>query len=178
MSRRPFTFRELVLAFLMLGVILGVGGWFAILVPLYESWKEKVEDALVQEHLLNENLKILAQKEAIERRYAEFTDKLKVKGSDEQEISRLQDEVSDLARQTQVKVNKTKPRPLETKPDFKRCLIELDCEGTILQLSDFIYRMQLSPQVLRVEQLRLSLESQKESILRASLLVSKILILE
>jgi len=42
----------------------------------------------------------------------------------------------------------------------------------------FIYQMQQSPETLKVEQMRLSLQSEKTSILRSTLLLSKLLILE
>lgn len=178
MKARILNSREQILVTAAGALAICFGGWFAALKPLYELWKNKESSVLVQEHFLNENLKIISQKEWIERRYAELTSNLKAKGSDEQDVSLMQDEIGALAKLTGVKVNKTKPRPIENKPDTKRCLIELDCEGNLVQLADFIYRMQVSPEVLRVEELRLSLENQKESLLRAALLVSKVLIVE
>ena len=152
--------------------------WIFLLIPLHGSLNEKESEMAVMQHKLLEHLKIVAQKEQIEQLYARLTPPLKAKGSDEQEASLLQDEVGALAKQTGVKVNKTRPRPMETLADHKRCWIELDCEGTLLQISDFIYRMQNSPQILRVDQLRLSQENPRDSSLRAALLVTKVLILD
>lgn len=176
--KRALTPREQVLL-----ILTGLTGgaalcWIFLLVPLYASWKESEMKLTVLQHQHHENLRIVAQKEQIEKRYEELTSGLKAQGSDEQEIGRFQDEVGALAKQTGVKVNKTRPRPVETLEGHKRCWLELDCEGTILQIADFIYRMQHSPQILRVDQLRLSQENPRASSLRAALLVTKVLILD
>jgi len=159
-------------------LLLGALCWLMMLVPLYQGWREKLKQSQIQGLLLEKNLKIIAKRDWIENNFALIPDNLKSKSSDAEEVSLLQNAITQIARKTGVKVQKTKPRPIVKELDTMRLLIELDCEGNMRQLADFIYQMQQSPETLKVEQMRLSLQSEKTSILRSTLLLSKLLILE
>lgn len=163
---------------LVLVLLLGVTCWLGIGAPLYSSWQEKRIQSQAQKKLLIQNLKVISRKDWIEENYAKIPDALKSTGSNAQEIAQLQNSLTDIAKQTGVIVQKTKTRPIQADTLSKRIDIELDCQGRILQLADFIYRMQADPEAIQVQQLRLSMQEEKSSLLRATLLVSKLLILE
>lgn len=175
MNVNPFSVsRSLYLIILLLGVVC----WIALGAPFYRSWREKAERIEIQKQILDQNLMVISRRDWIEKNYEAISEAQKSSGSDAQEVARLQNEITSLAKQTGVVVQKTKPRAMESGPFTKRLLIELDCQGKMIQMADFIYRMQDSPQALKVEQLRLSLQDEKTSVLRASLLVSKLIVLE
>ncbi len=161
---------------LLLVILLGIAGWFGIGIPLYNSCKEKAIQSQQQQRLLAKNLRVIARKATIEEASAKIPAVLKSSQTNAQEIAQFQNVITDLAKQTGVKVQKTKTRPIETDLISKTIWIELDCQGRILQLSDFIYRMQSAPEAIQVKQLRISLQNEKNSILRATLLVTKLLI--
>jgi len=158
--------------------LLGVLCWVGMGDPLYKNWRQKLEQNQLQKRLLVEKLTVISRQNIIEKEYAEISKNLSSTGSDAQEVSILENEITSLAKQTGVKVQRTKPRPIETRNETKQLLLELNCQGKMMQLADFIYRMQTSSHILRVEQMRLTMENDKRSTLRATLLVSKLLLLD
>ena len=77
-----------------------------------------------------------------------------------------------------------KPRPIgspreevEFYKEYKEYTVEIEAEGYMESLMSFIYQVNTSSQLLRIETLRLNLTKGGSNVLSASMLITKVLIL-
>jgi len=67
---------------------------------------------------------------------------------------------------------------LSQKVDFyKEYSVEIEAEGEIADLTTFLHQINISPQLLRVEKLRLNAKESENKILKSSMLITKVLVL-
>lgn len=145
--------------------------------PLVQRWVKVNEGVIRKEMKLERNLKIISEKETVLKEYKEYAKRVKAKGSDEEEIATLLREVETVAARTSVRLtNVNKPRPVKNMKFYKLYSLEVELEAPIRPLTEFIYQLEKSPQILKVRQLRLSARGSQSSSLRSSMLITKILI--
>ncbi|GEM_PF-1701483 len=85
------------------------------------------------------------------------------------------DELEQLAGAGNVQLN-LKPRPMEQEQRVSRVVVEMDVDGTQDELLNFLDRLLAWPRLIEIERLRISASPSKEYPLRASLVVSKLIV--
>ena len=113
-------------------------------------------------------------KEQILKDYNDLSPYLKLKGSDEEVMSEFLKEIEKLARESSVSLSEIKPRSTETKENFKEYAVEVRTEATMPQISDFLYRLDNSVLLLRVQKLSLKARDDTSDVLRVILLITGI----
>lgn len=133
-------------------------------------------DAQLQEKKaqIKKNLHILAQKEKILREsviYRPFLDNLKF------EEERIANEIVGLANKSSVYIIEIKSAevPLEML-SAKKYLLTVNCEAQMEQLAEFIYDIENSENLLRIEKYQISPKASGSSVARCVMSISKIAI--
>ena len=161
------------LAVVVLGLGLGMG-------PIRKAF-ERMDTAIVEkEKALGDNLRILAPvaREGVEKEYSRYGSLIRKQGSSEEEASRMLSEVDKLARETDVVLVNTKP--LEPRPSLESEVyaVEIELEAGMESLTKFVYAVETSSQLLRVDQLAMSVkEGKTPGFLAGTIKISKMVTL-
>jgi len=157
----------------LLGVILAVG-------PVRRQFQDLDVAVVEQEKNLARNLGVLAPKprEAVEKDYNRVGSMIKMHGSSEEENSSMLSEVDKLAGQNKITLSATKPLKITANRDSEAYGVEIEIEATMPQLLGFVYAIETSAQLLRVDRLTLDSKGGKSSdSVRGTLVISKIVTL-
>ena len=92
-------------------------------------------------------------------------------GTDEEETARLLSLIEQSARKYGVSLSDVKPNPMKAEKWTKRFEVELNGECTLEQLTQFIFELEQSAQMLKVEQISSAPKEEKSPILRSQLTV-------
>lgn len=146
--------------------------------PLGEKWDRLNSQALSKEIELKRNLRYLKQKDKVEDIYLKYAEYVKKKGSDEEEMSSFLNEVEKEASATGIHIADIRPKPIKDSAFYKKCMLELTCEATMEKHIEFIYNLQKSSQLIRVEKLKLTSQGKDIPLLKAQMLITRILVAE
>ncbi|MEI6564556.1 MAG: GspMb/PilO family protein [bacterium] len=165
----------------MVGVVLVVLLFVGVALGPIRSMIQKLDDEIVaQEKQLAVNLRILAPsaKKVVEAEYSRYGTRIQKKGSSEEENSQMLSELDTLAGQNKVKLLSTKPRKTKVESDFEAYSVEIEVEADMPLLMGFIYGVESSAQLLRIDRLVIDSKGGGESVSpRAALVISKIVTL-
>lgn len=126
---------------------------------------------------LGGDLRNIKQKEFIQEEYEKYHKYIQRSGSDEEEVAQILGEIESLARNSSVYLVDMKPRKPQEIDFYKEYTVEIEAEGRMESLVKFMYQMNTSQQLLRVESLRLSQTKSESTVLKASMLITKVLAL-
>ena len=132
----------------------------------------------VQEKKLQNALYILSQERSITNEHKKYTQEVRQKYSDEEEKSQLNSEIVDLAKKAGVFLADIQTRSIEEKELYNKYTVEIELESKISFLADFIYQLEKSPHLLRIEKFYLAPREKKEEILKAEMTITGILLAE
>lgn len=129
---------------------------------------------------LARNLRVLSSpsKDAAVREYNEFGSTIPQRGSTSEETAAMVAEIEKQATENGVVLSATKQREAKPEKDFEEYQVEIEIEANMKQLVGFLYSVESSAQLLRVE--RVSLDSKagaEKGVFRGSLVVSKVVTL-
>jgi len=144
--------------------------------PTARRWRDLGREILTQRAKLDKNLKVIAREESTRQEYERYAANVRQKGSDKEEMASLLREVETLARASGVHITDIKPRPVKDMQFYKRYIIEVESEAKIRQLTRFIYQLQRSRQLLKVEKLRLTAKGRGTPLLKSYMLIARVLI--
>jgi Tfp pilus assembly protein PilO len=143
------------------------------------------------EKQLGSDIRNLNQKDAIEEEYRKSFPYIQRSGSDEEEVAKILGEIESLARKSSVYLVDMKPRkpqpvgsppggtsgPAEGTDFYKEYTVEIEAQGQMESLMNFIYQLNTSSQLLRIETLRITQTKSGSKTLTASMLITKVLVL-
>jgi Tfp pilus assembly protein PilO len=145
-----------------------------ILNPINRRIQQVNQEIKTSEKQLKMGLYNLSQKETIISEYGKYSQYFKSLGSEEEDTAAILSEIETVAKKSNMTLLNLKPLPSKDKGFYKEYSIEVETEGTIESLINFIYRLNTSTQLLRVEKLRLSLKDKDSGLIKAPLLITKI----
>ena len=131
----------------------------------------------ISEKQLGGDMRNINQKKFIDEEYEQYLPYIRRSGSDEEEVAKILGEIEALARKSSVYLVDMKPRKPREVEFYKEYTVEIEAEGYMESLMSFIYQLNTSSQLLRVETLRLNLTKGDSNVLSASMLITKVLIL-
>jgi len=169
--------RESKLFYLTVIAVLFLLGHNFVVKPLMAKWN-KVDEKIKEGNLKLEKGERLAGKEkSITSDYDRIAAAIKMKGSQEEEMAGFLTEIESLANSTGVHINEIKPLPAKQFDLYKKFYTDLELEGEMAQISDFMRRVQDSPHILAIDKLSLGSKEAGTSTLRCRLVISKIAVL-
>ncbi len=131
---------------------------------------------LVQERKMQKTLGILSMEDLITEEYAKCIEGVGRKYSEEEEKSKLLSEIERLARSSLVSLKNIKPGAIKKIGPYEEYTIKIEVEAKMNYLVDFIYKLERSPCLLRVESFQLRTKDKKSPILRGQMTITEILI--
>lgn len=122
---------------------------------------------------LERSQKLLKKKGVIEAEYKKYASLVKPLASDEEEIASMLKAIEAIARKNNIHITNIRPQPVAKKPFYKEFIFEFVAEADIARLIKFIYDLQVSGNLLRVNKLTLSATSKKQKGLKAIMEITK-----
>lgn len=162
----------------VVGVV--VLGFVIVLGPVRTRFSELDESIGVQEAKLSRNLAIVAPtaREAVERDFRRYGEVIRMRGSSDEENSQMLSEIDKLAGLNKVVLAATKPRETRKDRDCEVYGVEIEIDADMSSLMGFLYALEASSQLLRVDRLVVDSKGGKEpTSLHGTLLISKVVTL-
>ena len=143
--------------------------------PLFARWMKTNRKIEVIKIKLKKSLLLIKEKQKVDAEYSIYEQKLKSKGSNEQDITLILDEIEKVATGSGLRITSMRPKPPDHKDYYSRFTVEIETESDMNSLMKFIYDIKNSPQVLKIEKLNLNTRSSQQGVaIRASMLISKL----
>lgn len=140
--------------------------------PLSERLWELNQQINAEEAKLIRGLRAEKQKDRIISEYQSYEKYLKLKGSDEEVVSEYLREIEKLARESAVSVSYTKPQLRSERGIYKEYTVDVRAAATLENTITFLYNLNSSNLLLRVEKFTLSLEQETDTDLKLNLVIS------
>ena len=167
--------RERRLAFFTVAVVLASLIYSFLLKPLFYKWGRLNQEIFSKEIELKKNIRYLRQKNKVNNIYQEYVKYVQRAGTDEEEMTFLLNEVEKTARNAGMRIVNIRPKPTKDLEFCKKYILEMHCEAALDECLNFIYNLQESEQLIRVERLKLTSPSKAVPALKAHLFVTRIL---
>lgn len=145
--------------------------------PIRARFNALNQQIRISEKQLGSDMRNINQKKFISEEHEQYLPYIRRSGSDEEEVAKILGEIESLARKSSVYLVDMKPRKPREVEFYKEYTVEIEAEGYMESLTSFIYQLNTSSQLLRVETLRLNLTKGDSNILSASMLITKVLML-
>ncbi len=169
--------RERYIAYIAVVVVVFFFFSRVMLRPIINKLNDLNQEIAIQEKRLEKSLNILLQKDAINSNYKKYVDNLKQTNSDEEEFAELLSKIEKIAKKAGVFLSDIKPLPVKNVTYYKEYIVELEVESEIAFLIDFIYQLEESPRLLKVEKFHLTPKREKgKDFLKAQMSISEILV--
>ena len=98
-------------------------------------------------------------------------------GSDEEEIARLLNYIEQAARKLGVSLSDVKPQAVQSDKVSKRYLVELNAESGLKELASFVYELEHSAELLKIEQVNTGPKDEKNNLLlRSAIIVTRVVV--
>lgn len=147
-----------------------------IVSPIRTRFHRLDQQIKISEKQLGSDLRNLNQKGRISEEYEKYFLYIRRSGSDEEEAARILGEIEALARKSSVYLVDMKPRKPKETEVYKGYAVEIEAEGQMESLVNFMHQVNTSSQLLRIETLRLTPTKTESDILKASMLITKVLV--
>lgn len=145
--------------------------------PLFKKWKSLDNEVKLVKIQLEKSISFIKDKGIIDKEYEQYASKLKFSGSNEQETTYIINELETTARASGLKIVNMIPKPIRDMEYYKRFIVDIETESSMKSLMMFIYKVKNSPQLLKIDRLRLNTKTSQEGLLiRASMVISRITI--
>ncbi len=164
------------------GLIIGGGlmtisfVYSGIVVPINNKLEEIDNNIRINEKALEVNLRTLSQRDNVKKVYSKTILHIRRSGSDEEEASRLHGAIVDIANSASVDLVDTKPQPPNKKGIVYEYSYEAEIEGNMASIIRFLYNINTSEQLLRAQKITLKLKRRNSDIVRATVLITKVLV--
>jgi len=169
-----FTKRERFLFLFTASVIGATALFILVLQPVMKEWGRLSIGLDSTNAKLYKNLKLLSNKDAIEKEYNKYKEYIQKSGGAEDEAAAILKEIETTASNCQVAITSIKPKGTKQLKNYRKFTVEVVSEAKLDQFLKFIYELEGSKKLLKVERLVLSLKSSQSDILKGTLIIRKI----
>lgn len=146
-----------------------------VITPIGDKIQRIDQEIKLSEKKLSRGLRNMNNKDLIESEYKKYKNYVKrTSASDEEDVANTLDEIETLARKCAVSLASIKPQSTKEVDFYKIYSIEIEVEGGMPQIMTFLYDLNNSKHLLRTVKLRIGLRERESSVVRASLLVTRI----
>lgn len=145
-----------------------------IISPIYSKMKSLDNEIRERESAIQKNHRIFAQKDRILSETAKYTPYLNNLKYSEEDMTVILKEIENLANKSSIYLIDLKPAGLKEAGLNKKFVVNLECEAQMEQLTDFMYNIENSTKLLRIEKYQISPKSKESSIAKCSMSISKL----
>ena len=166
--------REKVLFTLVVLVIVVSLSYAFVVEPLYKKYQDLNQEIELKDVRLKRNNKLIKEHDAINAEFNKYSEQLKIKGSDEEEMASVLSEIEKIGQSAQVYLSDVKPQPIKDRNFYRLLGVEIKFQASMETLTKFIYDLQKSPFLLRVKRLQVNSKGQGSSLLEGTIQINKI----
>lgn len=148
-----------------------------IVSPIRSRFARLNQTIKISEKQLAHDLRNVHQEGQIKEKFEKYVQYVERSGSDEEEVARILGEIESMARQSKVYLVNMKPETPKEIDFYKEYAVEIEAEGEAEALITFLHQLNTSTQLLRVEKLRLNSKKKGDTTLKASMLITRVLVL-
>jgi Tfp pilus assembly protein PilO len=129
-----------------------------------------------QQKIIEQNMRFLAHRDRIIKEAAVYKD-FYAKGvqTEEAVIADFLKKIESLATQSQVALVKVSPDGPDFQKDYLKYLVTLDCSGKLENITNFLYAVNSSPELLKVEKMNLLANARDTEKIQATITISKMI---
>jgi len=120
-------------------------------------------------HILSQEKRIIKEKEIYDKYFSGAK-------SEDEEILSILKEIGRLAEKTSVYLQEVQPRGLTQEQPFSKYKVNISCEGQMSQITSFIYELENSSKLMRIEDFNLAPKSPNSSVAVCRMTVSRVVI--
>ncbi len=170
MILQKLTVREQKIFYVVIVLLVVVGSYHGAWIPARAKFSAVDEEIFALQMRIRKARTYLQQRNEIMDEAKKYQNLEQMDaGKDEEEIARLLSLIERTARKTDVALSDVKPQQVKTDKISKRFIVELNAESGLQQLVDFIYQLQHSEQMLKIERVDSSPKEEQSAILMSSL---------
>ena len=167
--------REKILGIITIGVVLAALMYNFVVEPLVKRWNALEKGVSDKEALLRKHNRILRNKEIIEKSHSKYTAYFETEIlTAEEESAIVLSNIEKLARGTDVRITNIKPLTVKNFENYNKYTFRVSTESRMEQLSKFIYDLQSSQQLLKIERMVLRAKERQPNMIKAILHINKI----
>lgn len=145
-----------------------------IVQPVYSSLHSLNTEIADKKAGIVRALRILAQKSRIEAEAAKFASFRQVQAPEEEIVTSLQKEITDIGNASSLYIVDMKPSGIkEEKGKIKKYMVTVTAEGQMEQVMAFMYAIENSTTMLTIEKYQLAPKSKESSIAQSTMTISK-----
>ena len=156
---------------------MSVGMLYAgIYLPIHNqsvSLRERIDLAETQ---LQKTERTIYRGKFTQEEYQTLLEYFKQSSSDEQEMSSMLSQIESAARGIDMRIVDMKPRRPKLNDLYNQFLINLEIDGELVSVTEFIHKLQSSPYLFHIDEMRLNKPSPQMPELKCQVTLSKILI--
>jgi len=166
--------REKILLSVTVGLVAAALSYGIIIDPALTNWKmlNKRIEAKVSE--LSKDMKLLNMYDRIEAEHLTYSEYINTERTPEEAETSVLAEVENISKKYNCHIANVKPRTSKDIGQYKVVSFLVTAEGTIDQLSQFLFGLETSRELLRVKRFTITPKSKSARELKGAFLVSKI----
>ena len=126
---------------------------------------------------IKRDLRMLSQKDRIALESTKYKSFLAKEGSEEEEFSGLMKEVETLANRAGINLLDMKPGQVKTVESAKQYQVTINIEASLKKLTEFMYAVETSKQLLKIEKFQVSVKSKEDATVKSTMTISRIILL-
>jgi hypothetical protein len=158
-----------------IGITLIALAYNFVMEPIVKRWDVLDSEVRSKEVLLTKNTRILRNKDVIEKVHSEYMKFFqKEKLTSEEESAIALSNIEKLARGTNVRITNIKPLAVKGFGDYNKFTFRVTTESRIDELTKFIYDLQSSEQLLKIERMVLRAKEREPDTIKGILHITKI----
>lgn len=147
-----------------------------IYLPLHRQSMDVQEQIEVSERQLQKTIRTIHRGKFSEQEYQTILEYFKQTSSDEQEMSSMLAQIEAIARGINIRIVDMKPRRPRGFDLYNQFFINLEIDGELVSITEFIHNLQNPPYFFHIDELRLNKVSPQMAGLKCQVTFSKILI--
>jgi len=156
-------------------VIAGIAIVYGVIIePIVIHWKTINSEINTKTTLLLKNTRLLDMNRVLEAEYAKYRGFLDVSQNEEEESRKALAEIETISKASKVYIVNVKPRSPKKLGNYKELMLEVVAEGSIEELSRFLYEIETSKARLRISHFTIASKSGSTGSIKAMFLIGKI----
>ena len=169
--------REKKILYVVIALLVVLVGYHGIWTPMTHKFSELDDEIFATQMRFRKAKTLIRQKNDVVEASKKYVNLEKMDaGTDEEEIAKLLNFVEQTARKDSTSLSDVKPQPVKSDKVTKEYAVELNAEGELTSLIEFIYELEHSEQLLKIEKVDIAPKEEKSALLRASLTVTRIVV--
>ncbi|MDD5428270.1 MAG: type 4a pilus biogenesis protein PilO [Candidatus Omnitrophica bacterium] len=164
---------------LAVAVLIGSLAFFdrLVLMPISAGFRKINSEIKLSERQLAQSIVNVNNKEAIAKEYQKYLPYVKLDYTEGEETAKLLEAVESMGRSAGISITNVKPQPPKDSEIYRYYMIEIEAEGKMDALMNFLYLLGSSKELFRASRIQITAKDKEASIAKASILITKVVVM-